>query len=266
MDAIRTYHEWHSYAVVYLSNYYSNANADYVKFKNIDNSGNGYTLLNNYHELYSIYNLLMIQTNQESNARMERSNSPMVFISHSSKDKAFVEELVELLESIGFDESNLFCSSVDGYGIGLGEDIFETLKKLFREHELFVIFVHSPRYYESPVSLNEMGAAWVLKTNFYSFLTQDMQFERMKGVVNSDKVAIKVSAEDAKARLNELKDKLCAAFNLESISHTKWERKRDRFWRMLIILNNEDITYCRMCRRCRALSPDAPATIGEKGN
>ena len=50
MDAIRTYHEWHSSAVVYLSNYYSNANADYVKFKNIDNSGNGYTLLNNYHE------------------------------------------------------------------------------------------------------------------------------------------------------------------------------------------------------------------------
>ena len=43
--------------------------------------------------------------------------------SHSSKDKAFVEELVELLESIGFDENNLFCSSVDGYGIGLGEDI-----------------------------------------------------------------------------------------------------------------------------------------------
>lgn len=171
----------------------------------------------------------MIQTNKESNARMKRSNSPMVFISHSSKDKAFVEELVELLESIGFDDSNLFCSSVDGYGIGLGEDIFETLKKLFREHELFVIFVHSPRYYESPVSLNEMGAAWVLKTNFYSFLTQDMQFERMKGVVNSDKVAIKVDAEDAKARLNELKDKLCAAFNLESISHTKWERKRDRF-------------------------------------
>lgn len=229
MDAIRTYHEWHSSAVVYLSNYYSNANADYVKFKNIDNSGNGYTLLNNYHELYSIYNLLMIQTNKESNARIERSTSPMVFISHSSKDKAFVEELVELLESIGFDESNLFCSSVDGYGIALGEDIFETLKKLFHEHELFVIFVHSPRYYESPVSLNEMGAAWVLKTNFYSFLTQDMQFERMKGVVNSDKVAIKVDAEDAKARLNELKDKLCAAFNLESISHTKWERKRDRF-------------------------------------
>lgn len=233
MDAIHTYHEWHSSAVIYLSNYYSNANADYIKFKNIDNSGNGYTLLKNFHELYSIYNLLMIQTKNESKARTERSGSPMVFISHSSKDKTFVEELVELLESIGFDESNLFCSSVDGYGIELGEDIFETLKNLFYEHELFVIFVHSPRYYESPVSLNEMGAAWVLKTNFYSFLTQDMQFDRMKGVVKSDKVAIKVDASDAKARLNELKDKLCTAFNFENISHTKWERKRDNFLKMV---------------------------------
>ena len=79
MDAIQAYHEWHSSAVVYLSNYYSNANADYVKFKNIDNSGNGYTLLNNYHELYSIYNLLMVRTIKESNARMERSDNPVVF-------------------------------------------------------------------------------------------------------------------------------------------------------------------------------------------
>ena len=141
----------------------------------------------------------------------------------------FKRWLVELLESIGFDESNLFCSSVDGYGVDLGEDIFDTLKNLFLEHDLFVIFVHSPRYYESPVSLNEMGAAWVLKTNFCSFLTQEMKFDTMKGVVKSDSIAIKVDAEDVKARLNEQKDKLCTAFNLESISQTKWERKRDRF-------------------------------------
>ncbi len=32
----------------------------------------------------------------------------------------FKRWLVELLESIGFDESNLFCSSVDGYGVDLG--------------------------------------------------------------------------------------------------------------------------------------------------
>ena len=40
------------------------------------------------------------------------SKTPMVFISHSSKDKDFANALVALLEDIGFDSSNLFCSSV----------------------------------------------------------------------------------------------------------------------------------------------------------
>ena len=155
--------------------------------------------------------------------------TPMIFISHSSKDKAFVESLVELLESFGFDEKNLFCSSVDGYGIGLGDNVFNTLKNLFLEHDLYVLFIHSPRYYDSAVCLNEMGAAWVLKTNYFSFLTKDMSFDMMRGVVNSSDIAIKVDADDAKARLNELKDKLLEAFGFDDISQTKWDRKRDRF-------------------------------------
>ena len=142
---IAAYHEWHSAAVIYLGKYFSNADADFARFKNIDNTGNGYTLENNFDGLYSIYNFMMSQVNNINKNQMGIKKSPMVFISHSSKDKAFVEALVELLESIGFDESNLFCSSVDGYGIRLGEDIFNTLKNLFLEHELYVLFVHSPR-------------------------------------------------------------------------------------------------------------------------
>jgi len=55
---------------------------------------------------------------------------PMVFVSHSSEDKDFAEALVVLLEDIGFDSSNLFCSSIDGYGVGLSQDIFDTLLSL----------------------------------------------------------------------------------------------------------------------------------------
>lgn len=237
--AIEAYHEWHSAAVIYLGKYFSNADADFVRFKNIDNTGNGYTLEHNFDGLYSIYNYMMSQVNNVGKNQMGIKKSPMVFISHSSKDKAFVEALVELLESIGFDESNLFCSSIDGYGIGLGEDIFDTLKRLFLEHELYVLFVHSPRYYNSTVSMNEMGAAWVLRANYYSMLTKDMNYNEMSGVVNSSSIAIKVDSDDAKARLTELKDKLCAAFSFKHISGTKWERKRDKF---LEIVNSIDIT------------------------
>lgn len=40
--AIEAYHEWHSAAVIYLGKYFSNADADFIRFKNIDNTGNGY--------------------------------------------------------------------------------------------------------------------------------------------------------------------------------------------------------------------------------
>lgn len=159
----------------------------------------------------------------------EVKKPPMVFISHSSKDKDFVEALVVLLEDLGMDSTNVFCSSIDGYGVGLSQDIFETLRSLFNEHNLFVIFIHSPRYYKSPVSLNEMGAAWVLKTDFCSFLTSDMEFSNMSGVVNDSKISIKVNNNDAPARLTELRDKLIALFGLKNIDAIKWERKRNAF-------------------------------------
>ena len=155
--------------------------------------------------------------------------TPMVFISHSSGDKDFAESLVTLLEDLGLNKSNLFCSSVDGYGVGLCQDIFATLFSLFSEHNLFVIFILSPRYYKSVVSLNEMGAAWVLKTDFCSFLTRDMEFDKIKGVVNKNAISIKVDAPDAPSRLTEFKDILIRLFGLSPIEEIKWERKRNAF-------------------------------------
>lgn len=83
----------------------------------------------------------------------------------------------------------------------------------------------------SPVSLNEMGAAWVLRTEFCSFLTKDMAFSMMTGVVNGSAISIKVDAKDTSARLTELKDKLSLIFHLPKIDPIKWERKRNAFLR-----------------------------------
>lgn len=155
--------------------------------------------------------------------------TPMVFISHSSLDKEFVEALVTLLESMGFDNTNLFCSSVPDYWIGLSQNIFESLRFLFNEHELYVIFVQSPRYYKSPVSLNEMGAAWVLRNDCCSILTKDMTRAKMQGVVNSSTIYIKVDTPEAGPYLNELKKMLTKMFNLPLMTDTTWERKRNTF-------------------------------------
>ena len=228
--AINAYLIWFSETLLYLSDFYSIANSDFLRFKSIDNSGNGYCLKTNYHSILAIYNLLMKNVSKQlSTDTNNAKKTPMVFVSHSAKDKRFVEAFVDMLESLGFTSENLFCSSIEGYGIPLSNDIFETLRALFSEHDLFVIFIHSPRYYSSAISLNEMGAAWVLRTDFCSILTKDMEFSGMKGVVNANSISIKVDSEEAPARLTELKDQLLKKFSLIPIDQTRWERKRNVF-------------------------------------
>ena len=58
---------------------------------------------------------------------------PKVFISHSSNDIAFVNNLVTLLEGIGLNADQLFCSSVPGYGIPIDVDIYDYLREQFHQ-------------------------------------------------------------------------------------------------------------------------------------
>lgn len=233
--AVEAYLDWYNAALSYLNGYYSITNSDFAKFKHIDNGSDGKKLLSNFQRIYGIYNLLMENVSSQ-NVEQDVSSSkksPIVFISHSSKDKDFVDALVNLLEEIGLDENTLFCSSVSDYGVPLGENIFNYLKAQFQEHEIFVIFVHTPNYYQSPICLNEMGAAWILHADCCSFLSKNMKFEDMKAVVNSDTVCIKVDNSDAAARLNELKDRLESIFGKTELSPNKWERKRNMFLKIV---------------------------------
>jgi len=163
----------------------------------------------------------------------EKQKKPMVFISHKHDDLDFVKDLCDLLQDIGLDKTTLFCSSIPGLWIGLSKDIFESLRSLFQDYNLFVIFVQTPNYYTSPVSLNEMGAAWVLQTEFCSILSKDMKYDDLKGVFDKTKTAIKVDEPVAKDRLNELKNNVLAFLGKEAISDTdaSWIRHRDNFLR-----------------------------------
>lgn len=235
--AISAFKDWHSAALVLFSDYISEIDSDYIDFKDLAYGNNGYTMHSAFTQIAGKYNLLMHKVERMISRtdvrildnQISEDKQPMIFISHASADKAFVDALVRLLEGIGFDETNLFCSSIPEYGIALGESIYDKLLNLFRDKKLYVLFVHSPRYYTRPVCLNEMGAAWVLKTEYYSILTKDMSYEMMTGVVTSERIGIKVDAADASARLNELYESLKSAFSLSALLQTKWERLRNTF-------------------------------------
>ncbi len=157
--------------------------------------------------------------------------TPMIFISHSSKDELHVNLIVKLLKDMGFTQEKVFCSTIPGYGIGLSKDIYETLLRLFDEHDLYVIFVHSPNYYGSAVSLNEMGAAWVLKSSFCSFLLPGFDYSDMKGIVDASKISIKIDSDRRNVQnlLNELYDDLSKFFSKSRDNSIVWETSRDEF-------------------------------------
>lgn len=164
------------------------------------------------------------------NEILERKIKKMkIFISHSEKDKKIVKKFVDLLEDIGITEEQLFCSSVPGYWIPTGNDIYEYLEKQFNDNKLYVIFMLSDNYYTSPACLNEMGAAWIKKSYYQSILLPDFEFQDVKGAINPRAVSFKLDdIESLPYRLNELKDRISENLTI-SISNNKWERCRDTF-------------------------------------
>lgn len=154
-----------------------------------------------------------------------------IFISHASKDVNLVRQFVELLYHIGIHESNIFCSSVPELSIPEGENICDYLASMFQKEKLYVIFMLSNDYYNSVMCLNEMGAAWVTKTDYTTILFPSFEYKEIKGAIDPRKISIKLDNEFAIRQLNQLKTKLQKVFNIaeDSISQERWERYRNNF-------------------------------------
>lgn len=172
----------------------------------------------------------LYEDSQREDVRGTEQKPPMVFISHAEADKKFANEIVTLLEFIGVKgKGNLLCTSVDGYRIPLGCDIIEFLRDTFNKNNLFVIILHTHSYYTRPVCMNEMGAAWALKTKYFSVLAPDFEFGDMTGVVNNKDIAIRIGADDCEARINQLKNMLVEFFGLPQPDEDRWPHYRSTF-------------------------------------
>lgn len=156
---------------------------------------------------------------------------PLLFISHSSANEIIAEALVEMFRTIGFNTKNMFCSSVNGFDIREGEDIYDTLLSKFQDYKIFVIFLLSKDYYQSAACLNEMGAAWVLKANYATIIAPGFTIPEIKGAINPNKMAVVLEDQKrVRGKLNQLKDRLIEFFGLpETEDDTVWEDDRNKF-------------------------------------
>lgn len=158
-----------------------------------------------------------------------------LFLSHSSKDAEVVGAFVDFMYKVGLTEKDIVCTSVASTKIPINEDIYEYLNTLLSDEHIFVIFFLSDNYYSSPVCLNEMGAAWLKKSDSMSILLSGFDFSDIQGVVNKNRIGIKLGTCDGmtKASFNEFKSILENMFKIE-ISYIRWEMVRDEFLNMSI--------------------------------
>ncbi|MGE7753278.1 toll/interleukin-1 receptor domain-containing protein [Lysinibacillus fusiformis] len=146
-----------------------------------------------------------------------------IFISHASKDSNICNSFVELLEDLGIPEENILYTSLPRFGIPGDVDIYEYLRSRINE-KFYMFYMLSDNYYNSPVCLNEMGAAWVAQNDYSTFILPNLS-SGIKGVVDSKRKAWDITKA---VELNNLKEKLVNDFNL-TISLNKWEDKKNKF-------------------------------------
>jgi hypothetical protein len=163
---------------------------------------------------------------QEVGGKMIDSETSInkVFISHASKDAEIVEEIIELLEAIGVESNQIFCTSFEGYGIELGENFLDAIKNELSSDSM-VLFVLSKHFYSSPVCMCEMGAAWVLSKEHIPLVVPPFNYSDIKGVLPLTQGMVLTDA----MKLNSFKEKIEKTFNIANkLSFSTWERKRDR--------------------------------------
>ena len=146
-----------------------------------------------------------------------------IFISHAVADKPLATLLVDFLkEAIGVPTSAIFCSSVKGHHIPLGEDFNAYIKQKIQGPKL-VILLMTPAYMESSFCLMELGAAWAQDSTSVAIVVPPVDYSDVTKTLGL-KQAWKITDKPSLVDLRQLVVKTIP--NLEERSEHTWDDKR----------------------------------------
>ncbi|EDP97662.1 toll/interleukin-1 receptor domain-containing protein [Kordia algicida OT-1] len=164
----------------------------------------------------------------KSVAKSTKKHLKKIFISHSSKDAEVVTTFIYILKAIGIPPENIFCTSLPGYGTPLGSNFIDEIETRLNE-DVMVIFMLSDNFYDSPMCLIEMGAAWIKTKKQISVAITPFELGKIKGVFKHFQ-GIEIDNEN---HYDLLKETLEVEFGLESKRPLVWSPERDMFLKMI---------------------------------
>ncbi|MCD7843850.1 MAG: hypothetical protein LUG17_04410 [Clostridiales bacterium] len=162
---------------------------------------------------------------------LDENKLPKIFISHAARDERYIRQFVDLLEFIGVRPDQLLCSSIPGYDVPEGKNIYEYLQEQFDSYKLHIFYMLSNNYYQSAASLNEMGAGWILRMKYTTILLPGFEYEKIKGAVDPCVISAKLDANryQVRSKLKQIKTKLEEEFELTPKPDERWDEKVDEF-------------------------------------
>lgn len=151
-------------------------------------------------------------------AILEVKNDPLIFISHKSDDKPYGNALRDFLSGLGVPNDRIIYTSHPLHKIPLDKNIYDYLRSNINS-SVFMIILWSNKYLDSPACLNEMGAAWVVQSDYTNIYVPDFAFGNPKYrecAVDTAKMGAVLNGDDhCRASMIELKNKVVEMFNLK---------------------------------------------------
>lgn len=151
--------------------------------------------------------------------RQPNKNEPVIFLSHKSDDKKYADALERFITGLGVKNNQLIYTSHPLHKIPLDANIYDYLRNRINGNA-FIIFLWSDKYLESPACMNEMGAAWVIQTDYTNIYVPTFSFGNPKYrecAVDTSKMGAVLNGDaHCKANMIELKNKIQSIFKLEN--------------------------------------------------
>lgn len=142
----------------------------------------------------------------------------LIFLSHRSTDTAYGDALRDFIIGLGVQNNQLIYTSHPLHKIPLDKKIYDYLRENINS-QIFMIILWSNDYLESPACLNEMGAAWVMQSDYTNIYVPTFNFGNPKYhecAVDTRKMGAVLNGDPhCKANLIELKNKIQTIFGLE---------------------------------------------------
>ena len=156
-------------------------------------------------------------TNDNTHKRM--------FISHSSKDKPIIFEFVDeiLLDGIGLNDSDVYCTSIEGLGIRNGDDMRNHIQAHISRCD-YAFIILSENYKNSEICLNEMGAVWALNKTVKIFTIPPILYDNLGWLMEVKQV----HSINSNSGLNELYDEITEFYDIHK-NATQWDRHKKKF-------------------------------------